>query len=135
MIIIFIRNRQRSALSLPAERQWNCTLRQVAEKSPKGAPSLDRGEGPHPPDLPQGPSPPGPSFSFPQRQVCYDKDVILRRICTYAVQSSAIWLPLGRQIRAFSSYFKWSIVCTEAVKLCLLGCSFTLNFKLYYYIT
>ena len=47
---------------------------------------LDLGEGPRPP----GPSPPGPLSPFRQRQVCYDKDVILLRVCTYAVQLSAI---------------------------------------------
>ena len=90
---MFIRNRQRKR-SFPAcgaaVKLHFIVPRQAAENSPKGAPSLDPGEGPHPPDLPRGPSPPGPSFSFPQRQVCYDEDVTLRRICTYAVQLSAI---------------------------------------------
>ena len=111
MIIIFIRNRQRkrsfpacgTAVKLHFIVPWK-----AAEKSPKGAPPLDSGDGLRPPNLPRGPSPPGPSSPFPQRQVCYDKDVTLRRICTYAVKWSAIWLPLlGRQIRAVSSYFRY----------------------------
>ena len=54
--------------------------RQSAEKSPKGALPLDPGDGPSLPNLQRGPLPPGPSSHFPQRQVCYDMDVILRRI-------------------------------------------------------
>ena len=49
--------------------------RQAAEKSPKGAPPLVPGERRRPPDLSRGPSPRGPSSPFPQRQVCYDKNV------------------------------------------------------------
>ena len=89
----FFRNRQRKRffpVCGAAVKLHYILPRQAAEKSPKGAPSLDPGEGPHPPELPREPSPPGPSSSIPQRQVCYDKDVILRRICTYAVQLSAI---------------------------------------------
>ena len=74
----------------------NVSLKKNTERSRKG-----------PPDLPRGRLPPGPSSPFPQRRVCYDKDVILRRICTYAVQLSAIWRSLlGSQTRAFSSYFR-----------------------------
>ena len=48
-----------------------------------------------------------PWTPFRQCQICYDKDVIFARMCTYAVQLSAIELPLlGRQICAFSSLFQ-----------------------------
>ena len=102
---LFIWNRQRkrsfSACGAAVKLHFN-VLRPAAEK-----PTWTRGRG-HAPQA----SHPGPRFleplpSFRQRQVCYVKDVILPHMCTYAVQLSAISLPLlGRQIRVFSSLFQ-----------------------------
>ena len=78
-----------SALSLPAERQEHCTLLYRAERQrnpPKGAPS--GGLAPQTSD--RGLRPLDPLPPFRQRQVCYAEDVILPRMCTYAVQLSAI---------------------------------------------
>ena len=77
--------------------------RRVAEKTPKsGSAPGSRGGGGRPSTGAFVPWTP-----FQQRQVCYDKYVILPRMCTYAVQLIAIWLPLlGKQIRAFSSLFQ-----------------------------
>ena len=62
---------------------------QRAEEKPR-----ERGPGPGPgggggglapPDLLLGPSPSGPLFPFRQRQLFYNKDVILPHMCTYAI--------------------------------------------------
>ena len=93
-ICTFIWNRQKSAIALSAERQQNCT-------------SLYRDERQRNPPDPGAAMDRGGARPFQQRQVCYDKDVILSCMCTYAVKLSAIWLPLlRRQIRAFFSLFQ-----------------------------
>ena len=105
--IPFIWNRQRKYCG--AAVKLYCILpRRATEKTPKGAPPLDSGGGGgSPPGLPPGLCPVKPLPPFQQCLVYYNKDVILSRMCTYAVQLNAIWLPLlGRQIRAFSFVFQ-----------------------------
>ena len=85
--LLYLKLGRESALSLPAEWQWNCTLLYYDERQrnlPEGASPLDppgEGQNYHRGLRPLDPLPP-----FQQRQVCYDKDVILPRMCTYAAQ-------------------------------------------------
>ena len=79
---------RKSALYLPVERQVKLHFiepRRAAEKLPEKGSAPGPRMGTSLPRPPTGAFAPWTPSSFRKRQVCYDKDVTLPRMCTYAV--------------------------------------------------
>ena len=83
MIFIWNRQRKRSLPACGAAVQLHFIIARRAADKPLERDSAPgpRGGGGSPSDLPLGPLPPEPLPPFQQHQVCYDKVVILPRMC------------------------------------------------------